>query len=203
MVGVNQGVNRTEAVRCTRCDAPALDDSEFCEHHRKIRRAAFALSRKKTRARNRRARLCADCPNPSKTYRCAICTMKNKRPPKRVNRSVNRREAGTKLEVGKDGATRTRVVFRAGQGGQSKEEIQRGHLRLFADAARLDAVFEGHYPSMVPVVDEMPRIQRAEGKAQLASPLVRGARLRLQVAEEIDPSLRGTCGACGRAHATE
>jgi len=32
---------------------------------------------------------------------------------------------------------------------------------------------------------------------------VRSARLRLQVAEEVDASLREICGACGRPHDPE
>ncbi len=110
--------------------------------------------------------------------------------------------ATVKLEIGRDGATRTRYCPRPGQrGGPSKEEVRRARLRLVADALRLVGVFQGAYDEgTLAQIDALPRIQRAEAKALLASSLVRAARLLLLVAEEEDPDLRGTCAGCGRSH---
>jgi hypothetical protein len=90
-----------------------------------------------------------------------------------------------KLEVGKDGATRTRYVPRPGQGGQSREETRKGRRKLVSDAARLVGVFLANYEAAtMGLLDAMPRIQRAEAKRQLVDPLARAARLLELVHDE-------------------
>lgn len=194
------------------CNAPRKEDAAECsEHHGKTKKRKRSWWKRQAdiRKANHRCRCGAKSRNGKRCRRCKDRLNRGRRKKPRLDAVQARLDASSeipppvKLEVGRDGATRTRYVPRHGQGGPSKEETQRGHLRLIADARRLDAVFEANYPSELPSIEAMPRIQRAEGRSLLASPLVRGARLRLQVAEEVDPSLRGMCAACGRPHDSE
>jgi len=198
------------------CAADALDGSDYCGPHDAREKGRDRSRKRRQRQRLADAGVCivAGCGRRvgkrmtngrAIQRRCAGCA-KALRQAARDRRSVPNSRAvqpRVKLEVGRDGATRTRYTGQGRRGGPSREETERGHLRLMADAKRLDAAFEAVYPAELAAIDAMPRIQRAEARSLIAWSLVRSARLRLQVAEEIDASLREICGACGRPHDPE
>lgn len=204
------------------CPDPALDGADYCGPH-----DAHEKGRDRTRHVRHRQRLAdqglcivAGCgkkvgkrkrsDGTAMLRRCRGCA-KADRDTKRARRRVtddSRRVTVTsadpssfKLEVGKDGATRTRKIFRAGQGGPSKEEIRKGHLRLRADSRGHSSVFDANYqPETLSNIESLPRVQRVEAISLLAIELVRALRLDAQVAVEVDPSLRDECLLCGRPH---
>jgi len=199
-VDVNQTVNPPEIVKCSRCVEPALDDSEFCAACREVRRAAYRLSRRKSRKRNRKAGKCADCPNPSKSYQCVVCALKSGRAPRAVNRAVNRKAGGVKLEVGRDGATRTRNVPRFGQGGPTRDETDRGLLRDLKDGlARLSRV-TSQWPPPRELIDALPRVQRVEAWDRFVEPFAYAMRMSSSVVLSLPTSWARdkVCACCGQ-----
>ncbi len=206
------------------CPAQAADGSDYCAPHAETEAVRQADNRKRQRQARADVARCIESGCGRKVdrvrradgsavlRRCGTCARAKNVGRRTIRRGVTDHGAGVtsavataatvKLEVGRDGATRTRYCPRPGQrGGPSKEEVRRARLRLVTDALRLVGVFQGAYDeATLAQIDALPRIQRAEAKALLASSLVRAARLLLLVAEEEDPELRGTCAGCGRSH---
>ncbi len=201
------------------CGAEPLDGSDYCGPHDAHEKGRDRAKKKRRRARLANRGLCAaGCgrkvgkrKNDGRPIqrRCAQCAkaLRARRlivPGDDAIVPVAPTVAQVKLELGKDGATRTRYVPRPGQGGPSKIETRRSRAKLVADAARLVTVWQQNYDDDThAAIDAMPRIQRSEAISLRTSAIVRALRLLGLVAEEEDPGLKGTCTGCGRAHADE
>lgn len=103
-----------------------------------------------------------------------------------------------KLEVGKDGATRTRYVSGRSKGGQSKE-LQDAEILRDAEYAR-QAMGRFVLAFGIACSDEvrfLPRYQRQEAMRVAADHPAQAARLLASVAARIDRRFATQCACCG------
>lgn len=210
------------AGECQHCKEPAIEGSDFCAVHDAHEKGQQRARKARHRLRLAEVGLCivAGCgakvgkrlrPDGRPVLRrCKSCGRKH-RDESRARRGVTddavvyraEEPATTKLEVGKDGATRTRYVPRAGQGAPSREETDRRLLRDLREGA-------GHLQRLVtrwpPPRDEiaaLPRIQRTEAWDQVAEPMVQAIRLTYGVVAALPTSWGEQCPCCGSKVSSE
>lgn len=169
------------------CALPPADDSDLCAVHRDYARERSREAHKRKRRTNRRRRLCAYCPAPSKTYACAACTVRLKRTPRAVNNTVNNTVAD-RTRTGADGRTRYHGQERRGRQSnadlseqdlaEASAEIERAGIDFASTLkqAKRDLAF-AHGPS----VSELPAAQR---RAVLVAALAR-VDLARRILEEL------------------
>ena len=153
------------AQRCTYhgCKRAPADSSQLCPRHLRKQRKYDTQSKKRSRAANRAAGLCAFCPTPSKKYRCAACLVSARQVPKShsvqngVDKSA-RIAAATRTHA--DG--RTRYHASGKRGSQPAEKLDAEDIN-WARAA-LSAGEAGLQMLATEQVKAMPRIQREDVK---------------------------------------
>ena len=187
---------------CRHCSELAVDGSSYCAPHDAMARAGLCVAgcgRKVVKRAGRKPRECSDC---TKLHRKRAADARSRVRTERVACVPTSGEISpsVKLEVGRDGATRTRYVPRPGQGGPSREETDRGLLRDLQDGLGRIQSFVSDWPPPRNRIAELARVQRSEAWDQFGERPVYAIRMLAGVVHALPTSWARDriCCACGQ-----